>query len=261
MTDVAFLRTQFGLEGRVALVTGGRQGIGEAISEGLARAGAAVAVTSRDRGSLRDIVRRLRRFDVDALALELNLGDPQQIQDCAAEVVSTFGHIDIAVNNAGLSISAPALEYSLADWDSVLATNLRGAFLLSQALAPAMCEQGHGRIVNLSSPFARVGVLERVAYSASKAGLEQMTRSLAVEWAAYGITVNAVAPTTVVTETRAERFRDEAVLRDRIAQIPLGRVARADEVVGAVLLLSSRAGAFITGQTLLVDGGYSVRRT
>ena len=124
-----------------------------------------------------------------------------------------------------------------------------------------MKESGGGRIVNLSSPFARLGLPRRAAYSASKAGLEQLTRSLAVEWAPYGITVNAVAPTTVLTESRADLFRDEGLRREREAQIPLGRLGLAEDVVGPVLMLCGAAGSFVTGETLLVDGGYTVRRS
>jgi NAD(P)-dependent dehydrogenase (short-subunit alcohol dehydrogenase family) len=255
-----FLDELFGLEGRVALVTGARQGIGQAIAEGLARAGAAVAITSRDRAALDPIAEKLTGVGARTLPLGLELGSFEQIEAAVRDTVSNFGRLDILVNNAGLSMHGDALDFDAAAWDSVFETNLRGAFLISQAAAREMRRIDGGRIVNVSSPFARVGLPRRVAYSASKAGLEGLTRSLAVEWAPYGITVNAVSPTTIVTETRAELFSDESVRTERVAQIPLGRLGTADDVLGAVLLLCGSAGSFITGTTILVDGGYTVRR-
>jgi len=260
LSNEEFFRGLFGLEGRVALVTGARHGIGEAIAEALARAGADVAVTSRSASSLEELVARLAGLGVRALALELELSDPRSVEECVATTVEQLGRLDIVVNNAGLSVHGPALDFDLGDWDRIFEANLRGAFLVSRAAGRVMKVQGGGRIVNLSSPFSRVGVPDRVAYSASKAGLEQLTRSLAVEWAPYGITVNAVAPTTVLTETRVHLFRDEEAMGRRIAEIPLGRLGRPEDVVGGVLLLCGSAGSFVTGETLLVDGGYTVKR-
>ncbi len=257
MTDTKLLHDLFGLAGRVALITGARQGIGEAIADGLARAGAAVAVTARDIRTLEPLVNRLGPA---ALPLELELSDPDAIERCVHQTTARFDRLDIVINNAGLTVRAPAEELTLADWERVFATNLRGPFLLSRAAAEVMKDQGGGRIVNLSSPFARLGLADRSAYAASKAALEQLTRSLAVEWARYGITVNAVTPTTVLTESRRELFRDQSVIDARVAQIPLGRLGRPGDVVGAVLFLCGQAGSFVTGDTLLVDGGYTMRR-
>jgi NAD(P)-dependent dehydrogenase (short-subunit alcohol dehydrogenase family) len=259
VTSTAFLGGLFGLEGRVALVTGGRQGIGEALSIGLAQAGAAVAVTSRDVSALGPLVEKLRQFGVEALALELDVTDPLAVEACVDATLASLGRLDIAVNNAAVTGRRPALEVDAAEWDRIFETNARGAFLVARAAGRAMRATG-GRIVNLSSPFARVGVAERIAYSASKAALEQLTRSLAVEWAPYGITVNAVAPTTVLTETRRVHFDSEQAIAYRVGQIPLGRLGEPDDVVGAVLFLCGDAGSFVTGQTLLVDGGYTIRR-
>ena len=203
---------------------------------------------------------RIKSFGTDALSLQLELSNEDQIERAVADTLAAFGRLDIVVNNAAVSIRGAALEYDARDWDRVFATNVRGVFLMSRAAARVMRQARFGRIVNLSSPFAHVGLPNRAAYAASKAAVEQLTRSLAVEWASHEITVNAVAPTTVITETRAELLRDDAVVRDRIAQIPLGRLGLAEDVVGATLLLCGPGGSFITGQTVLVDGGYSVMR-
>jgi NAD(P)-dependent dehydrogenase (short-subunit alcohol dehydrogenase family) len=256
-----FIRGLFGLEGRVALVTGARQGIGRAIAEALAYAGADVALTARDPSTIAPLVARIGNLGVKVVALECELSDPAGIESAISQVVERLGRLDIVINNAGLSIHGPALSFNLDDWDRIFDANLRGAFVVSRTAARFMRDKSGGRIVNLSSPFAQVGVVDRVAYSSSKAGLEQLTRSLAVEWAPFGITVNAVAPTTVLTETRVNLFKDEEALRRRIAEIPLGRLADANDVQGAVLFLCGRAGSFVTGVTLHVDGGYTVKRS
>ncbi|MDA0159243.1 SDR family oxidoreductase [Solirubrobacter ginsenosidimutans] len=225
------------MAGRVALVTGARQGVGRSIATALAEAGAEVIGTSREAGD------GLRALDV---------ADPQQIDALMAEI----GRLDILVNNAGLSIRRPAGEYAVDEWDAVLDVNLRGPFLMARAAAARM--PGGGRIINLSSTYARATVTERAPYAASKAGLEHLTRVLALEWAPRGILVNAVAPGLTDTETRAAVLADPEQAARRAAEIPLGRIGEADDVAGAVLLLASEAGRFITGQTIVVDGGYTL---
>jgi 2-deoxy-D-gluconate 3-dehydrogenase len=254
------LQRSFGLDGRVALVTGARHGIGEGIALALAGAGAAVAVTSRAAEAVEPVATRIREHGVEAAALALEMTDPDSIEAAVAATVERLGRLDILVNNAAISAHGDSADFPVEEWDRILATNLRGAFIACQAAAPRMQDGGGGAIVNLSSPFARVGAVRRAAYSASKAGLEQLTRSLAVEWAPLGIRVNAVAPTTVITESRREYFRDPAVLEARLAAIPSGRLAEVDDVTAAILLLAGRGGAMITGQTILVDGGYSIAR-
>ncbi|HVW18878.1 MAG TPA: SDR family oxidoreductase [Solirubrobacteraceae bacterium] len=249
----------FGLEGRVALVTGARQGIGRALALGLARAGAHVATTARDAASLSDLARELDELGSEHAELGLELRDPASIDAAVAAVVERWGRLDVLVNNAGVPLRKDALETTVEEWDEVLETNLRGAFLMSRAAAHAMAGSG-GRIVNVSSTFARAPVASRSAYAASKAALEQLTRVLALEWASLGITVNAVAPTTIVTESRRDLFADPAARDARVREIPLGRLGDAEDLVGAVLLLAGDAGRFMTGTTIAVDGGYSVGR-
>ncbi|MDO8211702.1 SDR family NAD(P)-dependent oxidoreductase [Conexibacter sp. CPCC 206217] len=253
---MAYLEELFELPGRVALVTGARQGVGRALALALARAGARVALTSRDAASLRELGRELEPLGAEPLLLGLELTDAAAPARAVEAVIERWGRLDVLVNNAGLSIRGPAVDYAVAEWDEVFATNLRGPFLLAQAAARAMGDGG--RIVNVSSTYARVAVAERAAYAASKAGLEQLTRALAVEWAARGITVNAIAPGATPTQTRRAVLGTAEAARARAAEIPLGRLGSADDLAGALLLLTGPAGAFITGQTIVVDGGYTL---
>lgn len=237
---VEYLAQLFGLDGRVALVTGARHGIGEAVANALSRAGARVIVTGRSQD-------RLPTIGDEQLALDVT--DPWQVE----ATISRCGRLDIVVNNAAVPATGPTDALSVAEWDRVMATNLRGPFLISRSAAATM-ERG-GRIINVSSTYARLAAPNRAAYAAAKAGLEHLTRVLALEWAPRGITVNAVAPGATPTESRAPVLGTEEARRSRAAEIPLGRLGEVDDVVGAVLLLASDAGAFITGQTIVVDGG------
>lgn len=255
--DLGYLGELFGLRGRSALVTGARHGIGRAVALALARAGASVAVTSRRREALESIATELDLLRVAHVELELELTSEDAIRSAVEGAATALGGLDIVVNNAALSVRKPALELTSGEWDAVLATNLRAPFLLSREAARMMGERG-GRIVNVSSTFARAAVAARSAYAASKAGLEQLTRALAVEWAPLGVTVNAVALTTTLTETRRALLPTEEARARRIRQIPLGRLGESDDAVGAVLLLAGPAGGFITGHTILVDGGYTL---
>jgi 2-dehydro-3-deoxy-D-gluconate 5-dehydrogenase len=254
--DTQLFGELFALEDRVALVTGARQGIGRVLAVGLARAGARVVVTSRDRGGLTDLASELDEFGAEHLELELDVGNPGSVGEAVSHASEHWGRLDIVINNAGVALRKPALEITADEWDEVLDVNLRGVFLICQEAARRM--PGGGSIVNLSSTFAKVAVADRVAYAAAKAGLEQMTRVLALEWASRGITVNTLAPTTIVTESRRAAFADESVREARIREIPLGRLGEPEDLVGAALLLVGRAGTFITGTTLAVDGGYTL---
>jgi NAD(P)-dependent dehydrogenase (short-subunit alcohol dehydrogenase family) len=253
--DLDYLGGLFGLGGRVALVTGARHGLGRSLALALGRAGASVVVTGRDAQALGPVTTELEALGAAALALELELTDPESVRAAVAQAARWRGRLDIVVNNAGVSIRRPAADYTVDEWDTIVDTNLRAAFLVARAAAEQM--PAGGRIINLSSTFAVSAVAERAPYSAAKAGLEQLTRALAVEWAPRAITVNAVAPGATPTETRALLDSPEVAAR-RAAQIPLGRLGDPEDVVGAVLLLAGRAGSFITGQTLRVDGGYTL---
>lgn len=256
--DPDYLAGMFGLPGRVALVTGARAGIGAALALGLARAGADVAVTSREQSGSEEVAAAVAATGRRSLALQLELRDLASIEAAVEATVTALGGIDILVNNAGASIRIDALDYGAADWDSVLQTNLRGSFFLTQAAAGRMIPRRFGRIISVSSTYARVVRPQRAAYAASKAGLEQLTRALALEWAGTGVTVNAVAPTSVRTPSREDKYRDPGYEARRAADIPLGRLCLPEDVVGAVVFLASPGASFITGHTIAVDGGYTL---
>lgn len=257
--DRDYLSQLLNLEGKVALVTGARVGIGAAAAVGLARAGASVCLTSRSQPGLEPVAETVRGLGAKALTLPLDVRDSASIAAAVGKAAEHFGRIDLLVNNAGVAIRGPALGFREEDWDKVMETNVRGVFLMSQAVGGRMAEAGGGRIVSLSSTFARVPAAGRAAYATSKAALEHLTRVLAREWAPEGVTVNAVAPTTILTESRAAFLASPEDRRRRVAEIPLGRMGETEDVVAAILFLAGPAGAFVTGQTLYVDGGFSLR--
>jgi 2-deoxy-D-gluconate 3-dehydrogenase len=256
--DTGYLAEQFGLEGRNALVTGAKTGIGAAIAVALARCGANVAVTSRDVAGLAEVTERIRAAGSRALAISLEVRDLDQVDDAVETAVAELGGLDILVNNAGVSTRIAALDYAAEDWDAVLETNLRGSFFMARAAARHMLPRRSGRIINLSSTYGRVARAKRAAYVASKGGVEQLTRALALEWAPDGVTVNAIAPAAVPTPTRRDVLEDPAEAARRVAEIPLGRLCLPADVVGAAIFLASPSASFITGHTILVDGGYTL---
>jgi len=256
--DKEFLSGQLQLEGKAVVVTGGRQGIGEAIAVAAAQAGADVLVTTREEGAAAETVSRIADLGARALGVTADVRSRADCERVVRSAVDEFGRLDVLVNNAGVSAAGAALEYGEDDWDRVFDTNLKGSFLMSQAAARTMSAQSGGRIINLSSTYARRPYARMAAYASAKAGLEQLTRVLALEWAPLGVTVNALALTSVLTETRAHLYADPDRLARRLAEIPLGRLAEVSDAVGAFLYLAGPAAAFVTGHTLLVDGGFTL---
>ena len=245
------------LTGVLAVVIGASGGIGQAIAAAYAGAGATVVATARDAGRLDDTVGLAESSPGGVVPMALEITDPDQIRAFAAAVLQTHGTPTILVNSAGIMIPKPALDVTVEDWDTVHLTQLRGPFLCSQAFAGAMGEAGYGKIINLSSTWAVTVAHGRSVYSAAKAGLGHLTSALALEWAPLGIRVNAIAPAATLTPTAMERMRahpgrEEALSR----QIPLGRLATPEDVAGAALFLASSSSDFITGETILVDGGW-----
>jgi 2-deoxy-D-gluconate 3-dehydrogenase len=247
------------VDGKSALVSGAGSGLGRAIAIALAEAGADCAVTElpEKMETLDPVCAEIRARGRKAVALSLRLPEMAGIDAAVQGAVEGLGKIDILVNNAGVNIPRPALEVSEQDWDRVLDTNLKGVFFLAQRTARFMKEHGGGRIINMASQNGVVGYYNRAAYCSSKAGVVNLTRVLAIEWAPLGITVNAVGPTFVITALTQSTWDDPSMREDLLKRIPLGRVGVPEDVVGAVVFLASPAASLITGHTLLVDGGWT----
>lgn len=245
----------FNLKGKNALVTGAGRGLGRAIADGLAELGATVYGTSRDVQTARTIGQRY-----GTPPLQLELADVEGLETFTDELMNASGGIDLLVNNAGINIPKPAVELTLADWEAVFRANLTGSFFLSTAVAKHWLAAGtRGSIVNVASQAGIVGIEERAAYGASKAGLIHLTKVLALEWAAAGIRVNAVAPTFVRTELTESTLSRPDWAQELLSRIPAGRFGEPQDVAGAVCYLLSDAASLVTGHTLAVDGGYTIR--
>ncbi len=243
---------------RTALVTGASYGVGAAIALALARDGFDVAITATRLDNLAATMKVLGAAGARALPLVLDLREQASIEQAAADVMTTFGGLDVLVNNAGANVRRLAVEVTAQDWDAVMAVNIRGTFFLTQQVGRHLIAAGKGGcIVNIASTHALAGAAERSTYGISKAALVQMTRMLAVEWAAYGIRVNAVAPGRLETPSpsRAEKGADRGYMDAMLARIPLHRLASAEEVAATVAYLVSPAAASTTGQVLVLDGG------
>jgi 3-oxoacyl-[acyl-carrier protein] reductase len=241
------------LQGRIALVTGASQGIGRACALELARAGAIVALAARNEAKLAEVAAEIEAAGGQAAAYPLDVASEESIKAGAKAVIERFGKVEILVNNAGITRDGLMMTMKRADWDDVLGTNLTGAFLLTQALIRPMIKNRWGRIINISSVVGRTGQGGQVNYSASKAGLIGMTRSIAREVGSRGITANAVAPGYI--ETPMTAVLDEKQRAAMMASIPLGRVGTDADIAQAVAFLASDAAAYITGQVLDVNGG------
>ncbi|MFE4836306.1 SDR family NAD(P)-dependent oxidoreductase [Arthrobacter sp. NPDC056691] len=245
----------FRLDGKKALVTGAARGLGKAIADGLAESGATVYGTSRDTETARQIS---ERYGTPALPVDIT--ETTTIRQFTDSLLQESGGIDLLVNNAGVNVPKPALELTADDWDTVFDTNLKGSFFLTTAIARHWVDRGTpGAIVNVASQAGIVGIEERAAYGSSKAGLIHLTKILALEWAAAGIRVNAVAPTFVRTELTASTLSRPDWAAELLSRIPIGRFGEPEDIAGAVAFLLSDAASMITGHTLAIDGGYTIR--
>jgi 3-oxoacyl-[acyl-carrier protein] reductase len=241
------------LAGKVALVTGASQGIGRACALALAEAGATVALAARNLAKLDEVAAEIASAGGSAHAFPLDLSSEESIQACAKAVIALLGKVDILVNNAGITRDTLTLRMKRKDWDEVLATNLTGSFLMTQAAMGSMLKSRWGRIINIASVVGQTGQAGQANYAASKAGLIGLTRSLARELASRGITVNSVAPGYI--ETAMTAVLTEAQRTAMISQIPLARAGTERDVAAAVAFLASEEAGFITGHTLDVNGG------
>jgi 2-deoxy-D-gluconate 3-dehydrogenase len=251
--------TEIRLDGKVAVITGGNGGIGFATAELLGAAGAKVFLTGRRADSLQDAIERLRGKGVECRGVALGLDGAAAASELAARAAESFGHVDILVNSAGINRPQRSVDVTEANWDAVHAINLKSLFFVSQAIGRDMVARRSGSIVNVSSQAGSVALPLRAAYCSSKGGVDQLTRTLALEWAPHGVRVNAVAPTFVETPFVTEMFKDAAFKRFVLDSIPLGRMAQVDEVAAAVLFLVSDWAGIITGHVLMVDGGWTIQ--
>lgn len=245
----------FDLSGRVALITGAGRGLGRTIALGLAQSGADVAACSRSGGELDSLVTEVEALGRNASGHLCDVRDVAQIKRMVEDVVRRHGRIDILINNAGGKVNQDVLDVTEDAWDAVLDTNLKGAFFMAQAVGRHMVERGSGKIVNVASTYSVVGAKGRATYAASKGGLLQLTRVMAIEWAGKGVNVNAIGPTSIATPMNEGIFADADWRERQLARIPAGRFASMDDAVGAVIFLSSAASDMVHGQLLLIDGG------
>ena len=249
----------FDLHGQVALVTGAARGIGNACALALAHAGADIALGLRDGKTGGELASEIEAMGRRVLPLQLDVTRLDEIQTAVDSAASHFGRIDILVNNAGLGPSNLAENVREEDFDYTVAVNLKGTFFVSQAVGKVMIRQNYGRIINLSSQAGFVALPTESVYCMTKAAISHLTKCLAVEWGQYNITVNAVAPTFINTPGTAEALEDAAFRSDVLSRIALGRIGETMEVAGAVVFLASPAASLITGDTLLIDGGWTAR--
>ncbi|GKU78155.1 SDR family NAD(P)-dependent oxidoreductase [Paenibacillus sp. L3-i20] len=253
------MKPNFSIEGKVAIVTGASKGIGYGLAKAIAASGAKVAVTARNRDDLTALVDEISAEGGIASAYSLDVRDVIAIRSVFQQVVNDFGSLDILVNNAGFGEGMLAEDVTEQYWDDMLDTNLKGVFFCCQAAGRYMLEQGYGKIVNISSQVSIVGIPEGVAYCASKGGVNQLTKVLALEWSSRGVNINAVGPTFIHTPGTAERLETPEFKANVLSRIPMGRIGTIDDVAGAVIYLASPASDLVTGTLLVVDGGWTAQ--
>jgi gluconate 5-dehydrogenase len=247
----------FDLSGKVAIVTGASRGLGQTFARALARAGADLVITSRRLDSLQSFQKELEAMGRRAVPLQLDVRSEASIRQMVADAVRAFGHIDVLVNNAGCNVRKKAIDVTWDDWNLVVDTNLRGAFFVAQSVAREMVPRGRGRIINIGSVTSVFGYAGLGPYGASRGGIRQLTMSLADDWGPHGISVNCLAPGWFKTDQNKVMYEDPEWVAYLVDRIPMRRPGKPGDLEGPVVFLASDASEYITGQTLLVDGGIS----
>ncbi len=247
------------LTGKVAVITGASKGLGRAMALALGGAGARLALVSRDRQQLKATAEAAHALGAEAKILQTDVTKEEEVRRLEKEVIDGFGHVQILINNAGINIRKPVIDFTLAEWRAVLDTNLTGAFLACRSFVPHMKGQGYGRILNLTSIMSHVALPGRSAYAASKSGLLGFTRALALELAPEQITVNGISPGPIATEMNTPIIQNPEANQQFLSRIPLGRWGKVEEVGQLALYLCSEEAGFITGADILIDGGWTAQ--
>lgn len=248
----------FNLENKIAVVTGAGRGIGRALAVGLAEAGADVAILARTESDLNETASLIEQTGRKAFVVVTDVTSREAVHKAVQAIKTEFGRIDILVNNAGMNIRTPALDVTDDEWETIMETNLHSAFMMAQETAHVMKEEGGGKIINITSVGGHVALRTGVVYASTKAALIQMTKTLALEWAKYGININAIGPWYFRTPLTEKLLADEEYLNDILSRTPMKRVGELEDLVGPVVFLSGKASDYITGQTLFVDGGMTI---
>jgi NAD(P)-dependent dehydrogenase (short-subunit alcohol dehydrogenase family) len=247
------------LDGKVAVITGASKGLGKAMGLALGAAGASLALVSRNLEQLNEVARAVKDTGGEALVFQTDVSEEDQVLKLERDVVDKFGRAHILINNAGINIRKPLVEFKLEEWHRVLNTNLTSVFLMCRSFVPHMKGTGYGRIINMTSTMSWVSMPGRAAYSASKTALLGVTRALALELAPEGITVNGISPGPFATEMNMALTQNPEIKQQFTSRIPLGRWGRVEEVGQLALYLCSEEAGFITGTDILIDGGWTVQ--
>ena len=248
----------FDLSGKTAMVTGSTRGLGEVAAMALAKVGADVAVCGRNKTDLDRVSDAIKNLGKNSAGFFLDVTSKESVHKGVEQILEHFGKIDILVNNAGVNHRVPILEYPEEAWDLVINTNLKGYFLVTQAVVPQMIERGYGKVINMSSILGTVALPNQLAYASSKGGVDQMTKVMALEWAKQGVRVNAIGPTYFETELVAQIRNDPERYNFINERTPMGRWGYPPELEGIAIFLAAPASDFITGQTIYIDGGWTI---
>ncbi|MCP4364927.1 MAG: glucose 1-dehydrogenase [Planctomycetes bacterium] len=249
----------FELRGQVALVTGASKGLGRSMSMALAEAGADIVMVARGPVKLAEAEKEVADMGVRTLAIAADVTVAEDVEKMVGQALAKFGKIDILVNNVGTFVGKPIVESTTEEWLDMINTNLTTTYLCCRAVGKHMIDRQRGKVVNMAAAIGALGARNASAYCASKGGVIQLTRALAVEWAKHGITVNAIAPGTMETEITKKMLEDPKVRKALEGKVPMKRIGYPSDLAGAVIFLSASGSDYITGQTMFVDGGFSVQ--